>query len=117
MNPTAPPPPPVMAYQSLPPTSNVRNHDESRAIPAPINTYNLPNNHVANESPYSSGLGRNSSMSSYHEQALSDEKREFLTGPDETLFMQVFVEEVGLWMDSMDPMKHVSRLFGVVQPG
>jgi hypothetical protein len=24
------------------------------------------------------------------------------------LFMQVFVEEVGLWMDSMDPMKHVS---------
>jgi hypothetical protein len=21
--------------------------------------------------------------------------------------MQVFVEEVGLWMDSMDPMKHV----------
>ena len=22
--------------------------------------------------------------------------------------MQVFVEEVGLWMDSMDPMKHVS---------
>ena len=28
----------------------------------------------------------------------------------ETLYMQVFVEEVGLWMDSMDADKHFSRL-------
>ena len=38
---------------------------------------------------------------------LNEGKREFLTTQEETLFMQVFVEEVGLWMDSMDPMKHV----------
>lgn len=32
---------------------------------------------------------------------------DYLTSPEEVLFMQVFVEEVGLWMDSMDPYKHV----------
>lgn len=36
------------------------------------------------------------------------EAREILTDPEELLFMQVFVEEVGIWMDSMDPYKHVS---------
>lgn len=41
---------------------------------------------------------------------MTDEKREFLNTAEETLFMQVFVEEVGLWMDSMDPLKHFSRL-------
>jgi hypothetical protein len=38
------------------------------------------------------------------------EKKEYLDNQEETLFMQVFVEEVGAWMDSMDPHKHFSRL-------
>lgn len=38
------------------------------------------------------------------------EGRRYLSSPEEVLFMQVFVEEVGLWMDSMDPHKHFSRL-------
>lgn len=38
------------------------------------------------------------------------ETREYLSTQEEVLFMQVFVEEVGLWMDSMDPMKHFSRI-------
>lgn len=33
-----------------------------------------------------------------------------LENRDEVLYMQVFVEEVGLWMDSMDAEKHFSRL-------
>lgn len=33
--------------------------------------------------------------------------RDFLDSQEKTLFMQVFVEEVGLWMDSLDPAKHV----------
>ncbi|KIW44073.1 uncharacterized protein PV06_05113 [Exophiala oligosperma] len=33
-----------------------------------------------------------------------------LNSRDEVLYMQVFVEEVGLWMDSMDAEKHFSRL-------
>jgi len=37
------------------------------------------------------------------------EIRDILNTAEETLFMQVFVEEVGLWMDSMDSMKHVSH--------
>ena len=41
---------------------------------------------------------------------LDTERKDFLNTQDETLFMQVFVEEVGLWMDSMDPQKHFSRL-------
>lgn len=46
------------------------------------------------------------------EQAMTppNEHREYLNSPEEVLFMQVFVEEVGLWMDSMDSMKHFSRL-------
>ena len=27
--------------------------------------------------------------------------------------MQVFVEEVGIWMDSLDPLKHVCFLFTI----
>jgi len=38
------------------------------------------------------------------------EHREYLNNTEEVLFMQVFVEEVGLWMDSMDSMKHFSRI-------
>ncbi|KAI0860366.1 hypothetical protein F4860DRAFT_223290 [Xylaria cubensis] len=37
------------------------------------------------------------------------EERECLTSPDELHFMQVFVSEVGLWMDSLDKEKHFSR--------
>jgi len=38
------------------------------------------------------------------------EVRGALNSTEEVLFMQVFVEEVGLWMDSMDPYKHVSHV-------
>ena len=39
-----------------------------------------------------------------------NDSREYLTDPLEVLYMQVFVEEVGLWMDSMDALKHFSRI-------
>ena len=38
----------------------------------------------------------------------TSETRDSLTDPQELLLMQVFIEEVGIWMDSMDPYKHVS---------
>lgn len=34
--------------------------------------------------------------------------RQYLDSQEEVLLMQVFVEEVGLWMDSLDSQKHVS---------
>lgn len=37
-------------------------------------------------------------------------EREFLNSPEELHFMQVFVTEVGIWMDSLDREKHFSRL-------
>lgn len=37
-------------------------------------------------------------------------EREFLNSPEELEFMQVFVSEVGVWMDSLDKEKHFSRL-------
>ncbi len=36
-----------------------------------------------------------------------DACRDYLTDPEEVLLMQVFVDNVGLWMDTYDPMKHV----------
>ena len=36
--------------------------------------------------------------------------RSYLNSPDEIFYMQVFVEEVGVWMDSFDKDKHFSRL-------
>ncbi|KAI1108144.1 hypothetical protein F5Y14DRAFT_460099 [Nemania sp. NC0429] len=37
-------------------------------------------------------------------------EREYLSSPDELRFMQVFVSEVAVWMDSLDKDKHFSRL-------
>lgn len=36
--------------------------------------------------------------------------RDYLKTQEEVLYMQVFVEEIGIWMDSMDAQKHFSRL-------
>jgi hypothetical protein len=35
---------------------------------------------------------------------------EYLNLPDQVLYMQIFVEEVGVWMDSLDKHKHFSTL-------
>ncbi|KAI1266988.1 hypothetical protein F5Y18DRAFT_353870 [Xylariaceae sp. FL1019] len=37
-------------------------------------------------------------------------EREYLNSPEELEFMQVFINEVGLWMDSLDKEKHFSRV-------
>ncbi|EPS43524.1 hypothetical protein H072_2493 [Dactylellina haptotyla CBS 200.50] len=42
--------------------------------------------------------------------SLQTEVRSILNRSEETLFMQVFAEEVGIWMDTLDPLKHFSRL-------
>ena len=67
------------------------------------------------ESTYSSSTIPAPPQSSYSnpDQTLTppSEVRGALNSTEEVLFMQVFVEEVGLWMDSMDPYKHVSGHF------
>lgn len=37
------------------------------------------------------------------------EEREYISSPEELYFMQVFISEVGIWMDSLDKEKHFSR--------
>ncbi|KAG8527563.1 uncharacterized protein KY384_007716 [Bacidia gigantensis] len=49
-------------------------------------------------------------VSTYSNGEQANETREMLTDPTELLFMQVFVEEVGIWMDSLDSDKYFSRI-------
>lgn len=61
--------------------------------------------HSHTDSTYSAGAG---SYGAPEQSATpNDGQRDYLDSQEEVLFMQVFVEEVGLWMDSMDPQKHV----------
>lgn len=67
--------------------------------------------HSHTESTYSGSVQANAAPSSYGNPEPRgtpvEGARDYLDTQEEVLFMQVFVEEVGLWMDSMDPMKHV----------
>lgn len=70
-------------------------------------------NHSASHSD--SGYGSNypitgSTSYSNAESPSSSSKlsRAYLSNPDELMYLQIFIEEVGLWMDSLDPHKHVS---------
>lgn len=71
-----------------------------------------PNSSSASESAYTSHtVTAPHSHTSYNNPEPSmtppNDPKASLNSPEELLFMQVFVEEVGLWMDSMDPYKHV----------
>lgn len=83
-------------------STDTMKHDNSREG-------SLRHGHAGSESSYFTAP---QNAYSNTEQTLTppNDTREFLDSPEEVLFMQVFVEEVGLWMDSMDPMKHFSRL-------
>lgn len=80
-----------------------QDHDHSR------HTSSHQSRSAESDSPF---LAPPSTSQSNLEQSLTppNETRDYLNSPEELLFMQVFVEEVGLWMDSLDPMKHFSRL-------
>lgn len=64
---------------------------------------------VSDSALSSHSFGGLSSIS--HSLPSAKDTRQVLTDPQELLFMQVFVEEVGIWMDSMDPYKHVGGQF------
>ncbi|MCJ1292282.1 hypothetical protein MMC34_003832 [Xylographa carneopallida] len=112
---------PMMAHQQLPP---IQHHSQENNAPY-INTspdmretirdahHHHQHNH-SNTDSYASLTLNAPSQASYasSEQTLQPQEdvRDYLSSPDETLYLQVFVEEVGLWMDSMDPHKHFSRI-------
>lgn len=131
------PGPSVLPQQALPPIQGILpNTQQSYMASAPLQQPDMgsmfqpgrqekyqfsmqpPNTNAARNPSYASTMQSgtlSAPMNDYlpMEQDLNtdeNEKRESLSTGEETLFMQVFVEEVGVWMDSMDPLKHFSRL-------
>ena len=129
-------PPANMMQQSLPPTQGAMPDTYPEPIQQPDmgnmfdpqfkqdtnhNHLQLPQSTTTVNSHHSSSSNQSSlapgSVGSYNNAGQTEllpnpdnERKEYLDNQEETLFMQVFVEEVGLWMDSMDPQKHFSRL-------
>lgn len=110
---------PALAHQQLPSVHAIP--------PGGINSYSESSQRLSDQHPdpqhQRSSSASDSTFSSHTLQAHSytsfeppepsltppSDPRAALNSPEELLFMQVFVEEVGLWMDSMDPYKHVRR--------
>ena len=113
---------PVMAHQQLPsqpfPQNAVDPYQASlQVISTQPQDQHQRHSSTASDSTFSSNtLGAVSSFTN-GDQTLTaaNERRESLTDPQELLLMQVFVEEVGIWMDSMDVFKHVCARRGLAR--
>ncbi|CAA9964843.1 C6 zinc finger domain containing protein [Pyrenophora teres f. maculata] len=66
--------------------------------------------HARSMSNYSNGPTPSSYTLEHSASPGAMPKRDYLKSQEEVLYMQVFVEEIGIWMDSMDAHKHFSRL-------
>ncbi|KAI0587545.1 C6 zinc finger domain containing protein [Pyrenophora tritici-repentis] len=66
--------------------------------------------HARSMSNYSNGPTPSSYTMEHSASPGAMPKRDYLKTQEEVLYMQVFVEEIGIWMDSMDAHKHFSRL-------
>lgn len=111
---------PVLSHQQLPsqssyPQAGVDTYSSAMQIQDSRQDPHQRHGSVNSDSTFSSNTIGTNSVSSYSnaKQTLTPpgETRQTLTDPEELLFMQVFVEEVGIWMDSMDPYKHVGGSF------
>ena len=100
---------PTMAHQTLPPIQAYP--ETTQAMSDSTSETQHRHSLSTSDTSYSNTTIPPAPQSSYSnpEQTLTppNEARDYLDSPEEVLFMQVFVEEVGLWMDSMDPYKHV----------
>ena len=108
---------PVLTHQQLPsqssyPAGGIDSYSQPAQMQDQGQDHHQRHGSVNSDSAFSNHTIGASSISSYNnaKQTLTppSEIRETLNDPEELLFMQVFVEEVGIWMDSMDPYKHVS---------
>ncbi|MCJ1234791.1 hypothetical protein MMC14_002754 [Varicellaria rhodocarpa] len=112
---------PTMSHQPLPPIQSLpvdgmgQYHDVNHHMPDHnARDSRHHHSHSSTNSTYSTQTMPEPSHASYptpdQHHPPQNETRDLLTSTEETLFMQVFVEEVGLWMDSMDAHKHFSRV-------
>jgi hypothetical protein len=102
--------PPILPLLPDPPRLNSNNEP---AVPHEDSTSHHHHQSTSAYSGYalSSSSSRPPPRAPTSDRTLSPAPREtksYLENAEETLFMQVFVEEVGIWMDSLDPLKHVS---------
>ncbi|KAJ4296907.1 hypothetical protein N0V90_006955 [Kalmusia sp. IMI 367209] len=103
--------------------SDIASEYGSQAGYAPMRTFqNTPQHQLPHSTP-SDGMSAQASVNAFmtpnpeeshlsrtHGRELQDlDGPDYLVDQEEVLFMQVFVEEVGIWMDSMDAKKHFSR--------
>lgn len=79
----------------------------AQSVDSTFSHASLPSHHSHHNSEQPSPYDHQMSNSAQTEPEYRAEAKEILNTQEETLYMQVFVEEVGLWMDSMDSMKHV----------
>jgi hypothetical protein len=108
------PPAPVPHHQSLPSIQGMLPEaypDDSGLVDASGRDSHHSHAHSHSDSTYSGTAMPPTSASTYSNSestALPHASRDYMDNPEEVLFMQVFVEEVGLWMDSFDAVKHVN---------
>lgn len=111
--PASMPPRVSISHQSLPPIQGMLPEpypDETQGMVyehQQHQQHHRPTHHHSHSHSDSTFTTGGSSYGGEQEAAQNDGQRDYLDTQEEVLFMQVFVEEVGLWMDSMDPMKHV----------
>lgn len=109
--PVQPPTAPMPAHEQLPPIQGILPEhypEEQQEMVFPQQRYDKHQEHPHHmHSHTNSTHSGHQSYGSPEDDTSVHETRDFLNTQEEVLFMQVFVEEVGLWMDSMDPQKHV----------
>jgi hypothetical protein len=109
-------PAPVQPHHALPPIQGMlpetfQDDQSSLNFDAHPREIHHQHAHSHSESTYSGSNMPTTAGTSYgtseHQMPASGEIRDYIRDPSEVLYMQVFVEEVGVWMDSMDSIKHV----------
>jgi hypothetical protein len=101
------PPPPSAAHQSLPPIQGMLPEaypDENHGLVYDHQSQRASSHHHSDSSYTAQGSALGGEQSATPNDELN---RDYLTTQEEVLYMQVYVDEVGIWMDSMDPSKHV----------
>jgi Fungal Zn(2)-Cys(6) binuclear cluster domain/Fungal specific transcription factor domain len=109
---------PTISHQSLPPVDTVLHtyHEPQQSIYGDNmnGSYHQHHNHTTSVSASHFSDTTQPPTQSYQStptiQAEEEQCRPAFETPREVLFMQVFVEEVASWMDSMDAEKHFSEL-------
>ncbi|KAF2838899.1 hypothetical protein M501DRAFT_934835 [Patellaria atrata CBS 101060] len=112
---TAVPTAPIPPHQPLPPITGILpdaypDEQQSMMFDTQRDHQQHHHGHSHTNSTYSGSTAQEPYSNPDQAVSPSSESRDYLNTQEEVLFMQVFVEEVGLWMDSMDPHKHFSRL-------